>query len=99
MWNDEAFTKLIAGSFHDGGDGGFISLRCVPALATHGVASAQQVFQERILEWIDISFPRESSRPRDQTCVLQRYRGRVLYQLSHHVSQIIMLYTLNLYSL
>ena len=34
-----------------------------PGSSLHGV------FQARILEWVALSFSRESSRPRDQTCI------------------------------
>ena len=34
-----------------------------PGSSLHGV------FQARILEWVVLSFSRESSRPRDQTCI------------------------------
>ena len=34
-----------------------------PGSCVHGI------LQARILEWVAISFPRESSQPRDQTCV------------------------------
>ena len=35
----------------------------LPGSSVHGI------FQARVLEWVTISFSRESSRPRDQTCV------------------------------
>ena len=43
------------------------------------------IFQARILEWVAISSSRESSRPRDWTCVscVSCLGKRVLYQLSH----------------
>ena len=37
--------------------------RSPPDLSAHGIS------QERILEWVAISFSRGSSRPRDQTCI------------------------------
>ena len=32
-------------------------------------SSVHEIFQERILEWVAISFSRESSHPRDRTCI------------------------------
>ena len=44
-----------------------------PTLQSHGLSppglSFHGVFQARILEWVAISYSRESSRFRDQTCV------------------------------
>ena len=60
------------------------------------------ILQARILEWIIIPFSKGSSLPRDQTW---EHCRQFLYHLSHqeshfmkYGSQIIMLYTLNLYS-
>ena len=42
----------------------------LPGSSVHGI------FQARVLEWVAISFPRESSRPRDQTrvsCIAGRF--------------------------
>ena len=44
----------------------------LPGLLVHGI------IQARILEWVAISFSRESSRPRDRTCVSCIDR-RILY--------------------
>ena len=48
-------------------------------------SSVHRIFQARILEWVAISSSRESSRPRDWTCVscVSCLGKRVLYQLSH----------------
>jgi len=68
----------------------------LPGFSVHGV------LQARILEWIVIPFSKGSSLPRDQTW---EHCRQFLYHLSHqgshfvkYGSQIIMLYTLNLYS-
>ena len=46
-------------------------------------SSAYGIFQARILEWVAISFSRESYWPRDRTCV--SYIGRqILYWLSYN---------------
>ena len=52
----------------------------LPGSSVHGI------FQARILEWVAISFSRESSRPRDQTWV-SRFVGRRFYRLSHQGSR------------
>ena len=70
---------------------------CIPPrFSVHGI------LQARILEWIIIPFSKGSSLPRDQTW---EHCRQFLYHLSHqeshfmkYGSQIIMLYTLNLYS-
>ena len=49
--------------------------------------SVQEIFQARILEWVAISFFRESSLPRDQTHVSCIER-RVLYQRNHRGSSL-----------
>ena len=50
-----------------------------PGSSVHGISQA------RILEWVAISFPRESSRPRDRTCISCVGRW-VLQRLSHQGS-------------
>ena len=55
-----------------------------PGSSVHGIS------QERILEWVVISFSRGSSQPRDRTrvsCVYCTGR-RVLYQLSHYTQKV-----------
>ena len=47
---------------------------CLNLLWPHGLcsppgSSVHWILQARILEWVAISFPRVSSRPRDQTCI------------------------------
>ena len=44
--------------------------------------SVYGIFQARILDWISICFSRESSRPRDRTCISCIGRG-ILLLLSH----------------
>ena len=56
-----------------------------PGSSVHGIS------QVRILEWVAISFSRESSRPRDQICISCVTGGllhcwRILYQLRHQRS-------------
>jgi len=47
-----------------------------PGSSVHGI------FQQRVLEWVDISSSRGSSQPKDQTHI--SYIGRqILYHLSH----------------
>ena len=53
---------------------------CDPLDCSPPGSSTPEISQARILEWVAISFSRESSRPRDQTC------GQVLYRLSHQES-------------
>ena len=45
-------------------------------------SSGRGIFQARILEYVAISFSRESSQPRDQTGLL--FCRQILYSLSHH---------------
>ena len=47
-----------------------------PGSTGHGISQA------RMLEWVAISFLRDSSQPRDQTCV-SCIGERILYQLCH----------------
>ena len=42
---------------------------CEPMDCSLPVSFVYRISQARILEWVAISFSRESSRPRDQTCV------------------------------
>ena len=54
----------------------------LPGSSVHGI------FQARILEWVAISFSRESSQPRDQTQVSPHCRQtlyRLSYQGSHNI--------------
>ena len=51
----------------------------LPGFSVHGI------FQARVLEWVTISFSRESSRPRDRTQVSPIDR-QTLYCLSHQGS-------------
>ena len=57
---------------------------CDPMGCSSPGSSIHGIFQARILEWIDISFSRGSSLPRDQTQV-SHIAGR-LYHLSHQGS-------------
>ena len=58
------------------------SMDCsLPGSSVHGI------FQARVLEWVAISFSRESSRPRDQTWV-SRIVSRRFYCRSHQGSQL-----------
>ena len=50
-------------------------------------SSVHSIFQARVLEWVAISFSRESSRPRDQTWV-SHIVSRRFYCLSHQGSQL-----------
>ena len=52
----------------------------LPGSSIHGI------FQARVLEWVAISFSRESSQPRDQIRV-SLIVGRCFYCLSHQRSQ------------
>ena len=52
----------------------------LPGSSVHGI------FQAIVLEWIAISFSRESSQPRDQIWVFLHCR-QTLYRLSHQRSQ------------
>ena len=56
-------------------------LSCVRLFETHG-SSVRGILQARILEWVAMPFPRESSQPRDRTCVsyVSYTDGQVLYQ-------------------
>ena len=58
---------------------------CDPMICSPPDSSVHGILQARILEWVDISFSRGSSRPRDWTCVSYVFciGRRVLYQLSH----------------
>ena len=60
----------------------FIAKSCLTLCDPHGlyitrllcpwnswVSSVHRILQERILEWVSISYSRGPSRPRDQTCV------------------------------
>ena len=42
---------------------------CNPTDCSLPSSSVHRIFQARVLEWVAISFSRESSRPRDHTCV------------------------------
>ena len=46
-------------------------------------SSIHGIFQATVLEWVDISFSRGSSRPRNQTRV-SHIAGRCFTHLSHH---------------
>ena len=50
-------------------------------------SSVHGIFQAGILEWVDISFSRGSSQPRDQTCASCIGR-QILYCLNHQGSPI-----------
>ena len=52
-----------------------------PGFSVHGI------LQARILEWVAISFSRESFQPRDQTCI-SCIAGALHYLLSHQGSPI-----------
>ena len=54
----------------------------LPSSSIHGI------FQERILEWVAISFSRGSSQPKDQTHIscISCFGRWILYQLSHQGS-------------
>ena len=54
--------------------------------------SVRGILQARILEWVASSFPRGSSRPRDQTLV-SCIAGSFFYHLSHEGSPRIVKYT------
>ena len=64
---------------------------CHPVDCTPPDSSVHGIFQVRILEWVDISFCRGSSWPRDRTqvtCVASTllHCRQILYQLSHQGS-------------
>ena len=58
---------------------------CDPIHCSPRGSSVLGIIQERILEWVAISFFRGSFQPRDQTCVscMSCIGRRVLYQLRH----------------
>ena len=60
----------------------------LPGFSAHGI------FQARILEWVTISFSRESSRPRDRTWI-SHIVGRRFYCVSHQGSQTYEVYLIN----
>ena len=45
-------------------------------------SSVHGILQARILEWVAVSFSRESAQPRDQTQV--SCSGQILYGLNYH---------------
>ena len=61
---------------------------CNPMNCSLPVSSIHGVLQARILEWVAISFSRESSQARDQTHIfcVSCIGGWVLHQLSHQGS-------------
>ena len=65
---------------------------CNPMDHTHSV---HEIFQPRILEWVDISFSRRSSQSRDWNCVswVSCIGRRVLYHQRHLRSLIIIIVT------
>ena len=58
---------------------------CKPLNCSPPVSSVPGIFQERILEWVAISFSRRSSQPRDWTGILLclLHFREILYALSH----------------
>ena len=61
---------------------------CDPMDCSPPGSSVHEISQARILEWVVISFSRESSQPRDQTCVsyVSWIAGRFFTPLSHQGS-------------
>jgi len=49
--------------------GAFTTLSCDPMDFSLPVSSVHEISQERILEWVDISFAMGSSWPKDRTCI------------------------------